>query len=109
MSETALDTRIHNQPIDTKKDSDARHGQDARTDEQKKTEQQLAERLCGLIEDANSRVVPIIKTIRQVRQFNRLRTVNADTIAPSTLENRKYGGKEGGRSRRGRTRQGGSA
>ncbi|KAJ3860136.1 hypothetical protein EV359DRAFT_49712 [Lentinula novae-zelandiae] len=36
-----------------------------RTDEEKKNEAEIAERLSRLIEDANSRVVPLTKTIRK--------------------------------------------
>jgi DNA repair exonuclease SbcCD ATPase subunit len=38
---------------------------DSRTDEQKKTEKELAERLSSIIEDANSRVTPLCRMIRK--------------------------------------------
>jgi hypothetical protein len=50
-----------------KEDSEASYGDDTRTDDQKKVDKQLAERLCGLIEDANERVVPLVRMIRKVR------------------------------------------
>lgn len=39
---------------------------DERTEEQKKTDNQLADRLSILIEDANSRLTPLCKMIRKV-------------------------------------------
>lgn len=39
---------------------------DSRSDEEKKVDTQLAERLSNLIEDANKRVVPLCKMIRKV-------------------------------------------
>ena len=39
---------------------------DDRTDAQKEADKQLAERLSALIEDANSRVVPLCRMIRKV-------------------------------------------
>ena len=44
-------------------------GRDERTEEQQKTDRQLAEQLSILIEDANSRVTPICRMIRKVRWF----------------------------------------
>ncbi|PVF95420.1 cytochrome P450 [Serendipita vermifera] len=46
-------------------DTESGHGEDTRTDDQKKVDKQLAERLCGMIENANERVVPLIKSIRK--------------------------------------------
>ena len=39
---------------------------DSRSPEQQKQDAELAERLSSIIEDANRRVVPIVKMIRQV-------------------------------------------
>jgi hypothetical protein len=45
----------------------AQVGRDERTEDEKKTDEKLAERLSALIEDANSRVGPLCKMIRKVR------------------------------------------
>ena len=42
---------------------------DPRTDEEKKQDAELANRLSLLIEDANERVVPLVKQMREVRLF----------------------------------------
>lgn len=39
---------------------------DSRTEDEKNIDKQLAERLSSLIEDANSRVIPLCKMIRKV-------------------------------------------
>lgn len=43
--------------------------EDNRSPEEIKKEDELAERLSSLIEDANKRVVPLCKMIRKVRPF----------------------------------------
>lgn len=68
MSVPALNPRTQDPPRNTKVDyfgDDSEYGQDTRTDEQKKTDRELAERLSGLIEDANSRLTPLTKMIRK--------------------------------------------
>jgi hypothetical protein len=45
-------------------------GTENRTDEQKKADAELAERLAALIEDANRRVLPVCKMIRQASVFS---------------------------------------
>ncbi|KAF8897255.1 hypothetical protein BD779DRAFT_1465488 [Infundibulicybe gibba] len=43
----------------------ANHGPDKRSEEEKKVDRDLAERLSSIIEDANSRVLPLCKSIRK--------------------------------------------
>jgi len=67
-AEAELSPRIQDPPREIKVDhlgSEAGYGKDSRTDEQKKTDKALAERLSALIENANSRVVPLTKMIRK--------------------------------------------
>ena len=47
---------------------------DNRTPDEKQADKELAERLSSLIEDANSRVVPLTKMIRKVSYFVESRT-----------------------------------
>jgi hypothetical protein len=63
-----VSSRIQDLPRNLKidEDSEAGYGEDPRTDDQKKVDKQLAERLSVLIEDANERVVPLVKMIRKV-------------------------------------------
>jgi hypothetical protein len=68
MSEAVLSPPHLQDPTHNVKNvSGGESGQDTRTDEQKKTDKELAERLCRIIEDANERVVPLTKMIRKVR------------------------------------------
>lgn len=67
MSEAAYSPHLRDPAQNVKDIGGAEYGQDTRTDEQKKTDKELAERLCRIIEDANSRVVPLTKMIRKVR------------------------------------------
>lgn len=61
------DLRERQQPqIDVEHDIGSDTTTDDRTDAQKEADKQLAERLSALIEDANSRVVPLCKMIRKV-------------------------------------------
>ncbi|PBK93156.1 hypothetical protein ARMGADRAFT_1046126 [Armillaria gallica] len=60
------DLRERQQPqIDVEHDIGSDTTTDDRTDAQKEADKQLAERLSALIEDANSRVVPLCKMIRK--------------------------------------------
>ena len=54
------------QHIDVDNESVGTAGTDERTPEQKKMDAELAERLSSIIEDANSRVIPLCKMIRKV-------------------------------------------
>jgi len=53
------------QPGDADAPQSESGGGDSRTEEQKKQDKELAERLSSLIEDANSRVTPLCKMIRK--------------------------------------------
>ncbi len=63
-SDSVSNVGDHDQKPDTEKDP-----KDERTEAEIKMDNELAERLSALIEDANSRVIPITKMIRQVRFF----------------------------------------
>jgi len=51
--------------VDQRDDDLSSIGSDDRSDEQKKTDAELAERLSSIIEDANGRVLPLCKMIRK--------------------------------------------
>lgn len=68
MSEPALSPRIQDLPRNIKvehAESEAGYGEDTRTEDQKKIDKQLAERLSIMIEDANQKVVPLVRMIRK--------------------------------------------
>ena len=54
------------QRIDVENYSDASSAVDDRTDDEKKTDKELAERLSVLIENANERLIPLVRMIRKV-------------------------------------------
>lgn len=67
---------------------------DSRTDDQKQQDEELAERLSSIIEDANSKVVPICKMIRKVCRLFVLSWCSPLTISILPAH-RSYGGSEG--------------
>lgn len=116
MSEPELSPRIQDPPRHTKVEhlgSEAGYGEDTRTDEQKKGDKKLAERLSILIEEANGRVVPLTKMIRKVSSRYRLtrKELTSSYLFHSTFHRarvsayRKYGRSEGRRPQRGGTCQ----
>ena len=54
------------QRIDVENYSDASSVVDERTDDEKKTDKELADRLSVLIENANERLIPLVRMIRKV-------------------------------------------
>lgn len=53
--------------VDNDPDFSVASSSDERTDEQKKQDAELAERLSSIIEAANEKVIPLCKMIRKVR------------------------------------------
>ncbi|PVF95419.1 hypothetical protein CPB86DRAFT_827953 [Serendipita vermifera] len=63
-----IDPRIQDIPRNLKgeqADSEAGYGEDTRTEDQKKVDKQIAERLSIMIEQANEQVVPLVRMIRK--------------------------------------------
>jgi hypothetical protein len=86
---------IAQQHIDVDNESVGTSGTDERSPAEKKEDAELAERLSSIIEDANSRVIPLCKMIRKVCIVTWRNIVNRSPVLISFVEYRKHGSQEG--------------
>jgi hypothetical protein len=67
-TETAQQQQFEQPQFDNASDAGAQ-GKDERSEEEIKKDNELAERLSSIIEEANNKVVPLCKMIRKVRDL----------------------------------------